>query len=647
MTFYRPEIDGLRTVAVIAVILFHLNSNILIGGYYGVDVFFVISGYLITGILTKSILKGNFSMLNFWIKRVKRLIPLLLVVIICTIVFSSFFLFKPTFSESLRDVFPAIFSYFNFHAYFNFGDYWGPTAENSLFLHTWSLAIEEQFYLIYPFFLFIIHKIFKNFLNTLILVTLISLGLFLYYSNVNSQLAFYMLPFRMWELSLGGVIACITTQNSHLIRSNVFSIFGFSLIIVSFFFAKTGLSYLAILPVVGTALIIYFSSGKDLLGQILSTKIFVHFGKLSYALYLWHWPVFVIYKQLSYKFIHIDKLYIYAFLLLITYVLSYFSNKLIETRFRNNAKTPKLIIVGIGICFMLYSFYTSSLFNIHYPSKFNQQTIYGLRYDVNPTQDIIEKDNPRFFNTIVIKRPTKDQDAYKNEGITQKSHNKKPEILILGDSHGAAWVKSIFKVSKDLEVSSSAFTTNATKPFFNIKSIENQEENNYFNKQQRIDYAQALVNNINDWKIKVLIISCRWENLTPKNKADFEELIQYLNQRNIKMLVLNQPPCLTILGDNNANQFFSFLNIEPKNGFNTMVINQNHILKSNNYLKQISNKYNNVVLFDVFKKLYLNGEVKITYKNEALYFDDDHLSTKGTELFEEDLSKILKIILKK
>ena len=209
MTKYRPEIDGLRTIAVLAVILFHLNSNFLIGGYYGVDVFFVISGYLITGILIKSIESDTFKMASFWLKRVKRIIPLLLTVIITTIIALPFLLFRPAFNDVLKDIMPSIFSFFNFHAYFNFGDYWEKTADQSYFLHTWSLSVEEQFYLIYPVVLIIIHKYFKTFLKPLVLITFISLGIFLYFVNIKTQLTFYMLPSRIWELSIGGVITCL------------------------------------------------------------------------------------------------------------------------------------------------------------------------------------------------------------------------------------------------------------------------------------------------------------------------------------------------------------------------------------------------------------------------------------------------------
>lgn len=647
MINYRPEIDGLRTLAVLAVILFHLNSNFLIGGYYGVDVFFVISGYLITGILTKSIENGNFKMSDFWLRRVKRIIPLLLVVIITTTLVLPFLIFRPILNGIFKDVIPAIFSYFNFHAYFNFGDYWGQTADNSFFLHTWSLSVEEQFYLIYPFVLIVLHKYFKKFLIPLILITIISLGLFIYFVSIKTQLVFYMLPFRIWELSTGGIISCLPKNVTHNKNyKKLLPTIGLILILISYIFATTSLNYIAILPIFGSFLIIYFSNGKDILGKILSSKMFVHIGKLSYSLYLWHWPILVLYKNMEFKFLDINRFYIYLIIIVITYVLSYLSFKLIETKARNYKNTPKLVFFGIGVCIALITFYKSSYFSIYYTSSYNQQTTYGLYYDVTPTQEIIKSDNPRFYNEIFSKRLDENKDAYKKQGIVQIVNNKNPQVLILGDSHGGMWAKTLHEACQELQVSSSIYTTNGSRPFFNLKNLENQIGSSTFTKQERIDFSKSIVKNIDKWKVKLVIMSCRWENLTPKDKVDFEELIEYFRKRNINFLVINQPPHISIIGDNNASQFISYLKISPVKGYNSISLNQDGIIKSNSYLTQLANKNDNVVEFDVFNKLYKNGKAKITYNKDVLYFDDDHLSSKGTELFKEDLKNVIKSCVK-
>lgn len=642
MTKYRPEIDGLRTIAVVAVIIFHLNSNFLIGGYYGVDVFFVISGYLITSILIKGIRNETFKMSDFWLKRVKRIIPLLLTVIITTIIILPFLIFRPTYIEMLKDIIPAIFSYFNFHAYFNFGDYWGQAADNSFFLHTWSLSIEEQFYLIYPFVLIIIHKFFKTFLIPLLLLTIFSLGLFIYFVNLKPQFTFYMLPFRIWELSIGGVITSLPKNiKISKINKQLLPLLGLILILTSYFFATKSLSQIAVLPVLGASFIIYFSSGNDFLGKILSSKIFVHIGKLSYSLYLWHWPIIVLFNNLEYRFITVNKLYIYVLLVMITYILSFLSYKLVETKLRHNSKTPKLVLVGIGGCILLIAFFKSSYFDIHYDPLYNQQTYYLKYYDVSPTQLVLKENNPRIFNVLIPNRLESNKDAYKKQGILKIVNNKNPEILILGDSHGVAWAKTLQNIGEELQLSSSVYTTNATRPFFNIKDLGNQESNFLFTKRERIDFAKSIISNISKWKIKIVITSCRWEQCSDKDKLYFEDLIIYLKKKDIKLLIINQPPRISIMEDLNAVQFISYMKINPINGFNSLKIDQIEVIKGNQFLNELSKKHSNVFIFDIFRKLYKNGKSKITYNEDVLYFDDDHLSYSCTELYKEDLKEII------
>ncbi|MCX6292967.1 MAG: acyltransferase family protein, partial [Sphingobacteriales bacterium] len=362
---------------------------------------------------------------------------------------------------------------------------------------------------------------------------------------------------------------------------------------------------------------------------------------LSYSLYLWHWPVIVLFKNIEFKFIGIDKNYIYLIIISITYILSYLSYTFIETKLRSYKKTPKLVLVGVGLCIIYIAFYKTSYFSIHYPSSYNQQTIYAAYYDVTPKPEVIKMDNPRFYNINLPIRLAENKDAYKNQGIVQIIDNKNPEAIILGDSHGVVWVKTLLDATKELKASSSVYTTNGSKPFFNIKNLDDQIANSFFTKQERIDFAKSIVKNIDLWKVKLVIMSCRWENLSPDNKSDFENLIAYLHKRNIKLLVINQPPLLSTIGNNNASQFISYLKINPVKGYNSILENQDEIIKSNSYLEELSNKYENVFVFDVFNKLYKNGKAKISYNNDLLYFDDDHLSTKGTELFKEDLKTVL------
>lgn len=174
---------------------------------------------------------------------------------------------------------------------------------------------------------------------------------------------------------------------------------------------------------------------------------------------------------------------------------------------------------------------------------------------MSPTQLVLKENNPRIYNVLIPNRLESTKDAYKKQGILKIVNNKNPEILILGDSHGVAWAKTLQNIGEELQLSSSVYTTNATRPFFNIKDLGNQESKFLFTKRERIDFAKSIISNISKWEIKIVITSYRWEQCSDKNKLYFEDLIIYLKKKDIKLLIINQPPRISIMEDLNAVQF--------------------------------------------------------------------------------------------
>ncbi|WP_284461562.1 acyltransferase family protein [Chryseobacterium sp.] len=639
---YRPEIDGLRTIAVTAVIIFHLNSYFLKGGFYGVDVFFVISGYLITSILIKSIEANKFSMLNFWIRRVKRLIPLLISVIITVLIIIPQFVFRPYFKDVLSDVFPAAFSYFNIHAYFNFGDYWGRGAENSYFLHTWSLSVEEQFYLVYPPFLLISYKYFKNFLKPLIILTTVSLFAFLFLVKANREFAFYMLPTRLWELSAGGILSCIPIKRvKDKVFRNLLPFCGLLLIAISYVFSNSAIDYYVLLPVLGTVLIIYFCSAEDILGKILSTELFTFIGRLSYSLYLWHWPVIILFKNLSFQLQYWNNFQKYICILIITFLLSCISYYFIEKKTKSYQHTPKIVFSGIVGIILLLFYFKSNLFSIYYKDKFNKTFYYLRYYDISPTQVKIKKDNPLLYNINMPDRSDSLSTAFKKDGFIVKKGNKDPEIVLIGDSHGVMWAKIIDEIAEKKNISRSFYTTNASKPFVSISNIKDQISNPYFTKEQRVEFAISMISNIKKWKPKKVILSCRWSTLDTYDRNHFVELLEFLDKEEIEVILINQPPVLHFFQDQNASQYFNYLGLKPFNGYHMVNTKDNSVAKANEYLKELQEKNVSIRIVDIYSDIYSNGKVKVTYKNDILYFDDDHLSYAGTKIHTKKLEKYI------
>ena len=303
---YRPEIDGLRAIAVIAVILYHAQITILDnlpfkGGFIGVDIFFVISGYLITSIILKELLAtGQFSFKNFYERRVRRILPALLFVIIVSLPFAYMYLIPSSLVDFSKSLLYSLSFGSNFYFHFSGQEY---AAENSLLkplLHTWSLSVEEQYYILFPIIIFYIFRYFKeSILIFLIAGFTVSLVLSEWGSRNYSSLNFYIISSRAWELLIGSILAYFESQSGSRSKNQklyrILPSLGLILIILNIVFFKLYFrhpSFYTLPSIIGTCFIIWFSNKDEIIGKLLSSKFFVGIGLISYSLYLWHYPIF-------------------------------------------------------------------------------------------------------------------------------------------------------------------------------------------------------------------------------------------------------------------------------------------------------------------------------------------------------------------
>jgi len=290
---YRPDIDGLRALAVIAVVLFHSGIGPFGGGFVGVDVFFVISGYLITSLLVRDLEDRRFSILDFYDRRIRRIFPALFAVVGASSV-AAFAIFLPTdFKEFGRSVLATSLFLSNV-LFWRTSDYFAESAELAPLLHTWSLAVEEQFYVIFPIMLFLVHKHLRG-RWSIVLVPLFLLSLVIAAWSVNRhpQAGFYLLPWRAWELMLGALLAVNAfPPASNLAERNALSLVGIALIALPVFMLSRdephGLA--GLIPCLGTAMIIHSAGARQtIVGALLASRALVLIGLASYSLYLWHW----------------------------------------------------------------------------------------------------------------------------------------------------------------------------------------------------------------------------------------------------------------------------------------------------------------------------------------------------------------------
>lgn len=342
---FRRDIAGLRAVAVIGVLLFHLGFSWVPGGFAGVDVFFVISGYLITSILLRDVRSGSFTFLDFYVRRIKRLLPAALVVMISSLV-AGYFLLDPAAFKNLASsaIYAAFFSA-NVYFYMNSG-YFDASSEESPLLHMWSLGVEEQFYILFPLILVILLPRGRRTAFFGIAAIFITSFIFcLIMAFRDPMFGFYMFPMRAWELGVGCLLAFSASNPTPNRLRQGLPLLGLLLIVGSMLFLDKGLtypSYWAVIPVLGTALLIHFGSGVPSSERWLGFGPMQFIGKISYSVYLWHWPLIVFYraywsgKELSL----IESLAI----LFISLFMGWLSWRFVEEKIRTTNVRPRFIV---------------------------------------------------------------------------------------------------------------------------------------------------------------------------------------------------------------------------------------------------------------------------------------------------------------
>lgn len=390
---YRKEIDGFRALAVLSVIFFHADLPYFNGGYLGVDIFFVISGFLITSILLEEISKNSFTVISFYERRIRRIIPPLFAMMLL-IAPISWFLYglddMKNFSQSIAST--ALFS--SNILFWRESGYFGQIAELKPLLHTWSLAVEEQYYILFPIFLLLVKNISHKFiLSFLIFIGIISLGLAEWALSTNrSHAAFFLLPTRGWEILLGAYGAFFVSRYPIIPLStylqSCLSGLGLVMVICSILFFDESIllpgSYLLI-PTFGTLLMILFSNNTNFVGRIFANPLLVFIGLISYSLYLWHQPIFAFAK-----FSNLDELNAFQtiFIIFSTFILAFLSWKLIEKPFRDKKIISTKVVLSftaIGI-FLFTSFGLVGHLNNGYPNRLGDDALkffHGWSYAVN------------------------------------------------------------------------------------------------------------------------------------------------------------------------------------------------------------------------------------------------------------------------
>ena len=337
---YRSDIDGLRAVAVIAVLLHHLDTRLLPGGFVGVDIFFVISGFLITSQVFSEVKRNAFSLKGFYQRRINRIVPALVTVLLATVFVGAFILSPVDLIRLNVSALLSLLGVSNIYIWVKYGNYFAADAGEAPLLHTWSLGIEEQFYVIWPLFIVLLYRLAPRYvLPVLAIGVVVAVGVSEYATGVFATAAYYLLPTRFFELMLGGLLGIYLHQpriigklTAHGIAMVGYLLIGFSLFALNPNSTFPGIN--ALIPALGAALLILAGSG-DMRSRLLTCRPMVFIGLISYSLYLWHWPLIA---YLNYLEIPID-LPVGAMLSAASIILSWLSWRYVEVPFRRNGAT--------------------------------------------------------------------------------------------------------------------------------------------------------------------------------------------------------------------------------------------------------------------------------------------------------------------
>ena len=392
---YRLEIDGLRALAVLPVIFFHAGFDMFRGGYIGVDVFFVISGYLITSIIINQLEKKQFSIINFYERRARRIFPALFFVMLLNIPIAFFTMLPDPLENFGQSLVATSFFANNILLYLTSG-YWDLASEYKPLLHTWSLAVEEQYYIIFPMLMTMLWGFgIKKITYFFILLFFLSLGFAQWESLHNPAAGFYLLHTRAFEILIGVFIAFYFKKNGYLKSSfyNQFlSLFGFLMIVYSIFaFDETTPfpSVYTLLPALGTGFLILCTTKETLIYKLMSNKILVFIGLISYSSYLFHQSIFSFIRIISKNE---PTLLLMILGIIITFLAAYFSYKFIESPFRDFERMSRkklililssafIVIVSTGLILALNNGFSNRIYEGEF-NKFEKSKIISSRaYD--------------------------------------------------------------------------------------------------------------------------------------------------------------------------------------------------------------------------------------------------------------------------
>ncbi|MFZ4541316.1 MAG: acyltransferase family protein [Rickettsiales bacterium] len=525
---YRADIDGLRALAILPVLLFHVGATAFSGGYVGVDIFFVISGYIIARVLLDDLAAGRFSILTFYERRIRRIFPALLFVMVLTWLVAYVLLLPSDFVDYSKSLVGA--SAFISNVYFwKFSGYFENSALLRPLLHTWSLSVEEQFYIFMPAAMFFIHRYCgKRWVLLLVPAMVSSFALSVYALKVGPTANFFLLPTRAWELLLGALLAVAPPPaiQSRWVNE-VIAIIAVVMIGWAVFHFTEATPFPgpnALLPCVGAALLIYLGSHQlTLVGRVLSWKPIVGIGLISYSLYLIHWPIAVMMRHYTLR----GPTPVEMFgMVVVSVVLAIFSWKYVEQPFRkprNRAPRRQVLLVGMVTMLLMAGLGYAGVAIKGFPFRF-----------ADFVEPVEEKSN-HWRNGQCFFEGDADYKLWNAKDCTL-THGRGETVLLWGDSYAAHYVPGIVAVEKRVPYRVLQYTFAGCPPVLSYASYARPNCQKFNSRALDI---------IKEENVTQLILSARWVDLQLRGLGELRGTLETLAKLGVKVTVIGQSPMFT------------------------------------------------------------------------------------------------------
>lgn len=614
----RVDIEALRGFSVLIVILYHFNleilsNNFIKNGFIGVDIFFVISGYIITKIILDN--KNNsFSLINFYSRRIKRIIPLLVIVVILSIFLIffiyDFFLLK----KNIKSAYSISVAVSNFYFWLTSTIYHFAESNNLIFLHFWSLSIEMQFYIFFPF----IFIFFKNNLNKikylLLLIFIVSYFFVLKNFQTHNLFNFYNSFSRAYELIAGSLFFIYSKNLREFVKKEYhfyFYVFGFFLILIFMQLHKNHDFYpnpMSLIFIIGVGLMLIFN---EIDRFILIKKFLGKIGKISYSLYLWHFPLLVVGANIFFSYSDTIKIC----LIIICFLLSILSYNIIEKKFRRKDISKSIYLFLFLLLFLILSDFIAN------KKKENFSNYIQDNYYLADQSTKLLKNKKKYSL-----RKQKNIFSFESDSLNYSpqfsSNDNKIKILIIGDSHSND-LFNVFETNKNLFPN-----LEFARYGFNLKDLNNYRKN-------------ILLESSNFKKSDFLLVSSRYKK---QDILYIDQLIEIANNTNKKIIITLKRP--EFVSNNHKNQtvldlYYSKNNIIDKNKFDQILYDNLEIKNFIEVNELIKEKFKNQVPLLNFFDIICNHENKkchsLTSKNEKIFYDYGHFTLSGSKY----LGKIL------